>query len=83
MQTSCFGTPLMVSIMVAMNPDYGKSFYYSVTVNTEVFRYLFDSTMSDELLYEEWGKAKDVTDKLLDRYVGHRVTSAGNLKESV
>lgn len=61
----------------------GKKFVLSSFVDMISERFIFDTTMSDQELYEEWGRAKDCIDRALDKHVGHRVTSAGKIKNKV
>ncbi len=81
LQETCFGTPVNIVITTFKYHEYCKAFTVGVSGGSDITKYLFDSTMPDDALYDEWGRCKDDAGKLLDELVGHKVTSAGNKKQ--
>lgn len=82
LQETCFGTPVYCSVYTFKFNEFCKTFSVRLSGDGgDVLPFLFDSTMPDDALYDEWGRCKDAADKLLDELVGHKVTSAGNLKQ--
>jgi len=78
LQSTCFGTKISVKIETSDGSGYGKHFSVEIFATGDVERYVFDSTMPNETLYQEWGRCKDKTSRLLDELVGRRINAHGH-----
>ena len=83
LQTTCFGTPINLTIEIDNDADKKKKgFMVSTFIQQGDKRsykdtYVFSSDASEELTSQKWGKLKDDVNKLLDRYVGKKVNRRG------
>lgn len=91
LQKVCFGTPVSFDIDTCkggLEPN-GKFFVVNTSVsishNVEIEKeqYIFDSYATNEALYQMWGCCSKDVNALLDKYVGHKKTSAVNVKNIV
>ena len=80
LQTSCFGTPISVTIEASrgVSSDSSDKMIFVTTATTDKSKtYLISSDMPNTQIYQKWGDVKDDVSKLLDQYVGHKINKHG------
>ena len=85
LQTTCFGTSVGITIEASRGAYDEKmltiTVYCDASYNDVEKSCTIYSSSSKEEITQAWGSIKDEVDKLLNEFVGHRITAKGNLKQ--
>lgn len=76
LQAASLSTSIAIGLETSPRPR--PSFILTVIDDASIERYAVDSSLRPEDQWQQWGAIKD----RVDRLIGHRLTSKGNLREN-
>ena len=82
LQTSCFGTPIGITIEASRGVGSEKMIFITIATTEESKSYIISADMPSEQLYQKWGEVKNDASILLDKYVGRIVNKHGKVKQA-
>ena len=77
LQTSCFGTPVSVTIEASKGIECDKMIYVSINAPGITYHYPIYSDMPTSVIYDTWGTIKADTSKLLEAFSCRKINKHG------